>query len=64
MDALTTLTIARLIERLAVAIIGGLAIYLGFRLFSAVPVRQEGEARFGMPGGLSVNFTSRLESLP
>jgi hypothetical protein len=42
---LDTAILLRYIERLAGVFIGGLAIYLGYRLFLKVPERREGEGR-------------------
>jgi hypothetical protein len=43
------------LERLAAVVIGGMAIYLGYRLFQAIPAQGgEGEARISLPGDVSI----------
>jgi hypothetical protein len=43
------------LERLAAVVIGGMAIYLGYRLFQAIPGQGgEGEARISLPGDGSI----------
>ena len=42
------------LERLAVVLIGGMAIYLGYRLFLAVKADASGEARISLPGDVTV----------
>lgn len=42
------------IERLAIVLIGGMAIYLGYRLFLAVKAEAEGEARINLPHDVTV----------
>jgi hypothetical protein len=42
------------IERLAIVLIGGMAIYLGYRLFLAVKAEAEGEARITLPHDVTV----------
>jgi hypothetical protein len=42
------------IERLAIVLIGGLAIYLGYRLFLAVKAEAEGEAKITLPHDVTV----------
>jgi hypothetical protein len=42
------------IERLAIVLIGGMAIYLGYRLFLAVEAEAEGEARITLPHDVTV----------
>jgi hypothetical protein len=42
------------IERLAIVLIGGMAIYLGYRLFLAVRAEAEGEARITLPHDVTV----------
>jgi hypothetical protein len=44
----------RSIERLAIVLIGGLAIYLGYRLFLAVKAEAEGEAKITLPHDVTV----------
>lgn len=42
------------IERFAIVLIGGMAIYLGYRLFLAVRAEAEGEARITLPHDVTV----------
>jgi hypothetical protein len=41
------------LERLAVVLIGGMAIYLGYRLFLAVKAEASGEAKISLPGDVT-----------
>jgi hypothetical protein len=47
----------RSLERITSVLIGGLSIYLGFRLFLEIPQRSESEGKFVLPGGISVYLT-------
>ena len=42
------------IERLVIVLIGGMAIYLGYRLFLAVKAEAEGEAKISLPHDVTV----------
>ena len=53
MDAITL----RSIERIVAVIIGGLSIYLGYRLFLEIPQRHESEGKVLLPGGISIYLT-------
>jgi hypothetical protein len=44
----------RAIERLLSVVIGGLSIYLGYRLFAAVKATGEGDAQVKLPGDITV----------
>jgi hypothetical protein len=44
----------RAAERILVVIIGGIGVYLGYRLFLSIPEQKEGEANLKFPGGVSV----------
>jgi hypothetical protein len=44
----------RTLERLVAVAIGGLCIWLGYRLFKAIPEQRDGEARIQFSGGISV----------
>jgi hypothetical protein len=46
--------VMRGIERLAIVLIGGMAIYLGYRLFLAVKAEAEGEAKITLPHDVTV----------
>jgi hypothetical protein len=54
---LTILT--RALERLLVVLAGGLAIYLGYRLFIDMPSAERGSGKVNLPGGISI-FLSRV----
>ena len=47
------------IEHILIIIAGMVAIYLGYRLFLALPRRREGESKIELPGGVSI-FVSRI----
>ena len=49
--------ILRSIERIVAVLIGGLSIYLGFRLFLAIPERTESAGKVVLPGGISIYLT-------
>lgn len=42
------------LERIIVVIIGGLSVYLGYRLFLHVPSQKDGEGKISFPGGISI----------
>ncbi len=44
----------RALERILAIIIGGVCVYLGYRLFLRIPEQKEGEATIKFPGDLSV----------
>ena len=44
----------RALERIIVVIIGGLSVYLGYRLFLHVPSQKDGEGKISFPGGISI----------
>ena len=47
----------RFAERLVAVLFGGMAIYLGYRLFLEVPERRGGEGRFNFPWDASIVLT-------
>ena len=50
----------RAVERLIAVLIGGGSIYLGYRLFMALPeLSADGEGKFELPGGVSI-YVSRV----
>lgn len=49
----------RAIERIVAVIIGGLCIYLGYRLFLHIPEEKEGAGKIILPGGISI-YISRV----
>jgi hypothetical protein len=59
MDPLILTIVTRAIERLLVVLAGGLAIYLGYRLFIAMPNAERGSGKVNLPGGISI-FLSRV----
>jgi hypothetical protein len=59
MDPLILTIVIRGIERLLVVLAGGLAIYLGYRLFIAMPNAERGSGKVNLPGGVSI-FLSRV----
>ncbi len=59
MDPLILTIAMRAIERLLVVIGGGLAIYLGYRLFLAMPNVERGTGKVSLPGGVSI-YLSRV----
>jgi hypothetical protein len=42
------------LERILAVLIGGLAIYLGYRLFARIPDNRDAEGKFTFPGGFSI----------
>ncbi len=49
--------ILRCIERILVVCFSGLAIYLGYRLFSQIPDRTDAKGKVVLPGGISIYIT-------
>ncbi len=49
----------RAIERIVAVAIGGLSIFLGYRLFLNMPEQKEGTGKFHLPGGISI-YLSRV----
>ena len=47
----------RAVERILVVAIGGLAIYLGYRLFLNMPERDRSSGKLELPGGISIFLT-------
>ena len=47
----------RAFERILATLIGGLAIYLGYRLFVQVPSERDGEGHIQLPGDISIFLT-------
>lgn len=44
----------RALERILVVLFSGMAIYLGYRLFLAVPPHKDSDGKFTLPGGIEV----------
>lgn len=59
MDPLILTILTRALERLLVVLAGGLAIYLGYRLFIDMPSAERGSGKVNLPGGISI-FLSRV----
>jgi branched-subunit amino acid transport protein len=54
-----TVVVLRFAERMLAVLIGGIAIYLGYRLFLAIPQSTDSEGRFTLPWNTSI-FLSRV----
>lgn len=59
MDPLILTIVMRALERLLVVIGGGIAIYLGYRLFLEMPSAERGSGKVNLPGGISI-YLSRV----
>lgn len=61
MDSELIAVAARHFERLLIVVAGGLSIYLGYRMFLAIPravkAPETGEAKLELPGGVSIYVT-------
>jgi hypothetical protein len=51
------LSLSQIAEHLVVAVIGLFIAYMGYRLFREMPVQREGQAKIGLPGGISIFFS-------
>ena len=51
--------VLRGIERLMVVVVGGLSVYLGYRLFLNLPEQKDSEGRLKLPGDISI-YLSRV----
>lgn len=49
--------VMRMGERLIAVIIGGLSVYLGFRLFMALPDKVDASGKIIMPGGIDIKLS-------
>jgi hypothetical protein len=49
--------ILRMVERILVVAVGGVSVYLGYRLFLKIPSRLSSEGRVALPGGTSIFIT-------
>jgi hypothetical protein len=47
----------RALERILAVLLGGLAIYLGYRLFLQIPKEKDGQGKLVLPGGISIYVT-------
>jgi hypothetical protein len=52
-----TLIALRLAERIVAVILGGIAIYLGYRLFLRTPIRNSSTGKFDLPMNTSITLT-------
>ena len=59
MDADVLLLTFRFIERLTNVLLGGFAVYLGFKLFLHLPTHTDSQGKIILPGGVSV-YLSRI----
>src|SRR6516225_4934007 len=50
-------TTLRLTERILDVLIGGISIYLGYRLFLALPEKTDSNGKFVLPGNISVHLS-------
>jgi hypothetical protein len=57
MDPLLTALLVRFFERITVVLIGGMAIYLGFRLFREVPEQRDSAGKLVLPWDISIMLT-------
>jgi hypothetical protein len=59
--ALIAVTLSRSAERVLPALAGASAIYLGYRLFLAIPAADKSDGRISLPEGVSI-FLTRLST--
>jgi len=57
LGALIAVILSRSVERVLLVLAGALAIYLGYRLFLAIPAADRSEGRVSLPGGVSIFLT-------
>jgi branched-subunit amino acid transport protein len=57
LGALIAVILSRSAERVLLVLAGALAIYLGYRLFLAIPAADKSEGRISLPGGVSIFLT-------
>jgi len=57
MPALDAFYLTSLADHIVVALIGLAIAWMGYRLFRSMPPRREGEAKIGLPGGISIYFS-------
>jgi hypothetical protein len=57
MDPTHALFLASTVQQLGAAAIGLAIAWMGFRLFREMPALREGEAKIGLPGGVSIYFS-------
>lgn len=55
--SLIAVILTRAAERVLLVLAGGLAIYLGYRLFAVIPAADRSEGRISLPGGVSIFLT-------
>jgi hypothetical protein len=51
------LIMLRGLERILAVVLGGMAIYLGYRLFLGIPKEKNGQGKVVLPGGISIYVT-------
>ena len=54
-----SILVMRALERIAAVAVGGLCVYLGYRLFAIAPTNKNAEGKLTLPGGLTV-YMARL----
>jgi hypothetical protein len=57
MDPLLSGLLIRFFERITAVLIGGMAIYLGFRLFREVPEHRDSAGNLVLPWDISIKLT-------
>ena len=57
LSALIAVILSRSAERVLLVLAGALAVYLGYRLFLAIPAADKSEGRINLPGGVSIFLT-------
>ena len=57
MTAEEIMLVTRMGERLLGVLIGGMSVYLGFRLFLALPEQTDSEGKIILPGGIDILFS-------
>jgi len=57
LTALIAVILSRSAERVLLVLAGALAIYLGYRLFVAIPAADRSQGRISLPGGVSIFLT-------
>jgi len=55
--SLLAVVLSRAVERVLLIVVGGFAIYLGYKLFLVIPSADRGEGKIALPGGVSIFLT-------
>jgi hypothetical protein len=56
-STLLVVMLSRATERILLVLVGGLAVYLGYRLFQLIPRTSKSEGKLELPGGVSIFLT-------